>query len=171
MLNRFWTWYEKKYPVIAPLTALLFLLQLVHLYWMTTNIVFFRVSGYSFWDPSAFWNTVIALVDYTEIPAIISSSVLYIYQYQKGIKGHSILFLFLINSQWVHLFWITDEVIYAQFTGAAAIIIPVWLSWGAIMIDYLELPVIYDTIKKAVSSLRKKAPVQSVQASELLRNN
>lgn len=83
MLNKFWLWYEREYRVIAPLTALLFLLQLVHLYWMTTNIVFFRLFGHPFWDPSAFWNTVIALVDYTEIPAIISSSVFYIHQYKK----------------------------------------------------------------------------------------
>lgn len=158
MSNVFWKWYEEKYRIIAPLTALLFLLQLVHLYWMTTNIVFFRVFEHSFWDPSSFWNTVIALVDYTEIPAIITSSILYIHQCRedKNLKWQSIFFLFLINSQWLHLFWITDEIIYAQFTGTAFIIIPAWLSWIAISIDYLELPVMYDTIKKAILSLRKQ---------------
>lgn len=157
MLKKFWQWYEKRYRIIAPLTALLFLLQVVHLYWMTTYIIHFRVFGHFFWAPSFFWNIVIALVDYTEIPAIILSSVLYIYQYQKNQekRWQSILFLFLINSQWVHLFWITDEVIYAQFAGTALFVIPVWLSWLAIMIDYLELPVMYDTIKKAIVSLRK----------------
>ena len=157
MLNKFWKWYENKYKVIAPLTALLFLLQLVHLYWMTTNVAFFRIFGYPFWDVSAFWNTVIALVDYTEIPAIITSSVLYIYQYRidRSMRWHSIFFLFFINSQWFHLFWITDEVIYAQFTGTAAFIIPAWISWIAISVDYLELPVMYDSIKKAITSLRK----------------
>lgn len=158
MLNKFWIWYEEKYSIIAPLTALLFLSQIVHLYWMATNIVFFRLFGHSFWDPGNFWNTVIALVDYVEIPAIITSSVFYIHQYrlEKGAKLHSVLFLFLINSQWLHLFWITDEVIYAQFTGVAAVALPIWLSWGAIMIDYLELPVIYDTVKKAIATLRGK---------------
>ncbi|MSU44725.1 hypothetical protein EXS45_00900 [Candidatus Nomurabacteria bacterium] len=157
MLNNFWRWYEKNYRIIAPLTALLFLLQIVHLYWMTTDVVFFRVFGNPFWDPGAFWNTIIALVDYTEIPAIISSSVFYVHQYRqdKNLKWRSIFFLFLINSQWLHLFWITDEVIYAQFAGTAAVIIPAWLSWVAILIDYLELPVMYDTIKKAIASLRK----------------
>jgi len=157
MLKKFWIWYERRYKVIAPLTALLFLLQLVHLYWMTTNIVFFRLFGHPFWDPNKFWNTIIALVDYTEIPAIISSSIFYIHQYKTefGMKWRSIFFLFLINSQWIHLFWITDEVIYAQIAGTAAFIIPSWLSWPAIMIDYLELPVMYDTIKKAILSLRK----------------
>lgn len=156
MLKKFWQWYERNYKVIAPLTALLFLLQIVHLYWMTTNIVFFRAFGHPFWNPGYFWNTVIALVDYTEIPAIVSSSILYIHHYgNKAMRWHSIFFLFLINSQWIHLFWITDEVIYAEFSGATLFIMPVWLSWCAIFIDYLELPVIYDTIKKAILSLRK----------------
>ncbi len=157
MLKTFWKWYEKSYGVIAFLTAMLFLLQLVHLYWMTTNIVFFRAFGHPFWNPSSFWNTVIALVDYTEIPAIISSSIFYIFQYRRNreMLWHSIIFLFLINSQWLHLFWITDEVIYAQFSGTALIAIPVWLSWLAISIDYLELPVMYDTFKKAMLSLHK----------------
>lgn len=159
MLEKFWQWYEKRYFVIAPLTALLFSLQIVHLYWMTTNIVFLRAFGHPFWDPSSLWNLIIALVDYTEIPAIVTSSILYIYQYRKGeeMKWRSIFFLFLINSQWLHLFWITDEVIYAQLTGTAAFIIPVWLSWVAVSTDYLEIPVMYDTIGKAVISLRKSA--------------
>ncbi len=159
MPNKFWKWYEKEYRIIAPLTALLFLLQLVHLYWMTTNIVFVKLFGHAFWDPNAFWNTIIALVDYTEIPAIISSTVFYIHQYQTytGMRWKSILFLFLINSQWIHLFWITDEVIYTQIAGTAAFVIPAWLAWPAILIDYLELPVMYDTVKKAIISLRKTA--------------
>jgi hypothetical protein len=123
---------------------------------MTTNIVLFKAFGYSFWDPGHFWNTIIAFVDYTEIPAIISSSIFYIHQYRKDASAHfrSILFLVLINSQWVHLFWITDEIIYAQIAGTALIALPVWLSWIAISTDYLELPVMYDTIKKAIFSFR-----------------
>lgn len=158
MLNKFWKWYEDKYAVIAPITAFLFLFQLVHLYWMTTNVVFFKLFGHPFWDPGSFWNTVIALVDYTEIPAIITSSLLYIHQYRadKSMLWHSVLFLFLINSQWIHLFWITDEVIYAELVGTVAIVLPIWLSWIAISIDYLELPVMMDTMKKAITSLSSK---------------
>ncbi len=154
MLNKFWKWYEDKYKIIAPLTALLFLLQLVHLYWITTDVVLFRLFGYPFWNPGHFWDTVISLLDYTEIPAILTSSLLYIHQYRQNNqrKLHSIFFLFLINSQWLHLFWITDEIIYAQLTGTSLVVIPIWLSWIAIIIDYLELPVIYDTIKKALKS-------------------
>ena len=127
---------------------------------MTTDVVFFRLFGHAFWDPGEFWTTVIALVDYTEIPAIISTSILYIHQYRAYkigamAKWKSLLFLLLINSQWLHLFWITDEVIYQQFVGEPLVVIPLWLAWFAILLDYLELPVIYDTIKKAIKSLRK----------------
>jgi hypothetical protein len=34
--------------------------------------------------------------------------------------------------------------------------LPIWLAWIAILIDYLELPVIYDTLKKFYQSLRKE---------------
>jgi hypothetical protein len=152
----FWKWYESKYKIIAPITALLFVLQLVHLYWMTVDVAFVRIFGYPFWDPGKFWSTIIAFVDYTEIPAIISSTIFYIHQYRGGLKWRSILFIFLINSQWIHLFWITDEIIYTQFTGTALIVIPLWLSWCAICIDYLELPVMIDTIIKSIRVLHQK---------------
>ena len=156
MLNKFWAWYEKQYGIIAPITAGLFLFQLVHLYWMTTNIVFFRLFGHPFWDPSTFWNSVIALVDYTEIPAIITSTILYVHQFRKGMRVRSVLFIFLINSQWLHLFWITDEVVYNMITGAVLIPLPMWLSWLAIAVDYLELPVIFDTIRNSIKLIWKK---------------
>lgn len=157
MFKKFWEWYERNYKFIAPATALLFLLQIVHLYWLTTNVALYRVFGHSLWDPGHFWNTIIALVDYTEIPAIISTSILYIHQYRqdKALRWKSVFFLLFVNSQWIHLFWITDEIIYEQIASTALFVMPLWLSWIAISIDYLELPVIYDTIKKAILSLRK----------------
>ncbi|MEK7585984.1 MAG: hypothetical protein AAB477_01980 [Patescibacteria group bacterium] len=122
---------------------------------MTTDIVMFRLFGHMFFPISHFWQLMIALADYTEIPAIITASILYIHNLRSGFNWRSVLFLFLINSQWLHLFWITDEIIYAQFTGTALVVLPVWLSWIAISIDYLELPVMYDTIVKSIKSLRK----------------
>ncbi len=156
-MNKFWAWYERRYSYIAPATAILFLLQLVHLYWLSTDVVFLRLHGHELWDVGGIWDIIISLIDYTEIPAIVSASIFYIYQWRrdKSLRFSSIVFLLLINSQWLHLFWITDEIIYSQFTGEVTILIPIWLSWIAISIDYLELPVMYDTIKKAILSLRK----------------
>ena len=103
-----------------------------------------------------FGNLIISIVDYTEIPALILSSIFYIGELQKEFKWKSVLFLILLNSQWLHLFWITDEIVLAQFTGTAAILLPAWLSWLGIMIDYLEFPVIYDIFKKAIYFLRSR---------------
>lgn len=157
MLQKFWKWYEKNYKLNLYITAFLFGWQLVHLYWLSADVIFFRFFGYEFWNVGKIGNFIISIVDYTEIPALILTSIFYIHELQKEFKWKSVLFLILLNSQWLHLFWITDEVVVAQFTGAAALVLPLWLSWSAILIDYLELPVIYDTVKKAIQSLRKTA--------------
>ena len=154
---KFFTWYKRNYKINLYITAGLFVWQLMHLYWMFTDIILLRIFGHEFWHVGKAGNIIISLVDYTEIPALILSSVFYISELQKKFSWKSVLFLILLNSQWIHLFWITDEVVVAQFTGSAAILLPVWLSWFAIMIDYLEVPVIYDTIKKVFYSLRKTA--------------
>ncbi len=155
MFKKFWQWYESKYKLVLYVTTILFLIQLVHLYWMTTDIVMFRLFDHKFFPISQVSEFLIALADYTEIPAIITASILYIHNLRFGYNWRSIFFLFFINSQWLHLFWITDEIISTQFAGTALVAMPVWLSWLAISIDYLELPVIYDTIRKSIRSLRK----------------
>lgn len=116
-------------------------------------MVFFRLFGESYFNLTGVWQVFIIVVDYTEIPALILTSLVYINEFREGKKVKSLIYLFLLNVQWIHLFWITDEVVLEQFTGVAPILLPVWLSWLAIGIDYLELPVILDTSKKFVLSL------------------
>lgn len=160
MFKNFFAWYRRNYKVNLCITAGLFIWQLVHLYWMTVNVVVLRIFGYELWQVGSIGNIIISIADYAEIPAIIFASIFYIGELQKefnprqvGASWKSILFLIFLNSQWLHLFWITDEIVLAQFTGAAVIILPAWLSWFAILIDYLELPVIYDTVKKTILSV------------------
>jgi hypothetical protein len=153
----FWRWYERHYVLNLTITSFLFALQLVHLYWLTADVVAFRLLGESFFHPSPFWRTVIIIVDYTEIPGLISTSVLYIYELRKRYSIKYVGFLLALNSQWLHLFWITDEFVVDRFseTASGAVVLPIWLAWVAILIDYLELPVIVDTlvkVKKAFSA-------------------
>jgi hypothetical protein len=137
--------------------ALLFLLQLVHLYWLTADVVAQRLVGESFFSPAGWLYAGILIVDYTEIPALISVSLVYVNELRKGFTWKPVLFLFFLNSQWLHIFWITDEFIVSEFTsGEAGTALPVWLAWVAIGIDYLELPVIVDTMKKFVAALRER---------------
>lgn len=133
---------------LTRLTAGLFVLQLVHLYWLSADVVIPRLAGIDFFHFTELWQVLIVLVDYTEIPALIAGTLLYL-------KHRNLFYLLLINSQWLHLFWITDEFIIEQFLAAPkATILPIWLAWAAIAIDYLELPVIVDTIRKVVYSKR-----------------
>jgi len=136
------------------IAAFLFVWQLIHLFWLTTDVIFERLFSFALLNLSGFWEYFIIIVDYTEIPALITVSLIYINELRTGrdIKK-SILFLVLLNSQWLHLFWITDEFVIAHFRGEHPSF-PLWLAWVAIMIDYLELPVMYDTIKKFFNMTR-----------------
>ncbi|MCC7355296.1 MAG: hypothetical protein IT330_16245 [Anaerolineae bacterium] len=168
-LDRFWKFYEAHHNLNVFITAFLFSLQLVHLYWLTTHVVALRLVGQSFFNLSGVWELLILVVDYTEIPALIATSLLYINEFRKGRNLRSLLFLAFLNSQWLHIFWITDEFVVDYFSGSAsATILPFWLTWVAIGIDYLELPVIADTLiqafRIALNTLRP-APLHAVQVA------
>lgn len=157
MRNKFWTWYERNYTINITVAAILFTLQLIHLYWLTTHVVFLKLFGQSFFNPLPFWETIIILVDYTEIPALIATSIVYINELRKRFEFKPVLYLIFLNSQCLHIFWITDELVEAKLTGSPeATILPYWLAFVAIAIDYLELPVIFETIKKAFAAIKNK---------------
>ncbi|RJP44368.1 hypothetical protein C4587_01960 [Candidatus Parcubacteria bacterium] len=155
----FWNWYNRFYALNLSVAAGLFLLQIVHLYWLTTDVVLFRIFGESFFfSENEFVKLLLILVDYTEIPALITTSFVYINSIRgRGKNVRDVLYLLFINIQWFHIFWITDEVVVEIFGHTGAF--PQWhplVAWSAIVIDYLELPVIYDTIKR-VFALRLEA--------------
>ncbi len=154
MVTAFWKWYERHYRLNVVFSSSLFLLQLFHLYWMATYIVALRLMGKSFFALPPEFSWVYALVDYTEIPALISVGLIYVNQIRrkKQVKK-SWLYLLFLNIQWIHLFWITDEVVLSNFTGQAVVAIPPLLAWFAILIDFLELPVMVETSIRAVQAL------------------
>ncbi|MDP4009035.1 MAG: hypothetical protein Q8P71_01265 [bacterium] len=155
-LQSFWAWYERTYLVNVGLAALLFGLQFVHLIWLSLDVVALRLVGESFWQLSPFWETGMAFVDYLEIPAILSTSLVYIHALRsKGFHWGPALMLLFINSQWLHIFWITDEFILTSLIERQATMLPSWLAWIAIGIDYLELPVIYDTFRRFFVALKE----------------
>ena len=157
MFKSFWDWYKKNLFFNQAIVAVLFTWQLLHLYWLTTHVVAARILGYSLFNPSGFYQYLLTLADYAEIPALISGTLLYFHHFKEGTGRKNIIFILLINSQWLHLFWITDEFVADRFQEGAKIILPLWLAWSAIFIDYLELPVIYDTIKNTVTKLSHRS--------------
>lgn len=116
------------------LAALLFFTQIVHLVWMSTYVIPLQLGSAPLWSPP---EAPLALADYLELPAIITTSVLYF-------RTRNWRMLFLVNVQLFHIFWITDEFVLERGT-----LNPV-AAWIAILIDYLELPVIVDTLRRAV---------------------
>lgn len=156
-MKRVLAWYKRHYTLNVGIASFLFIWQLIHLYWLTAHIVAHKLFGISFFPLEGIWQYLIIIVDYTEIPAIILTSFVYIHALILKFSWKNTLFLIMLNSQWFHLFWITDEFVIQQFTNASVAILPIWLAWFAIFIDYLELPVIYDTLKKFFVSFKKKS--------------
>ena len=156
-VGRFFAWYERNYALNVGIAAFLFVLQLVHLYWLGAEPISLRLVDDSFFSPSGLLQYLIFFIDYTEIPALLAVSLVYINELRPGFSWRPALFLLFLNSQWLHIFWITDEYVSTELAGdAAATSMPGWLAWVAILIDYLELPVIYDTLKRLAIAIRER---------------
>ncbi len=162
---RFWAWYERYYVLNVGIAVVLFLWQLVHLYWLGADVIAQRLTETSFFPLNAFWRTLIVLVDYSEIPAIITTSLVYINELRKQFRWNPLILLLMLNSQWLHLFWITDEFVIHTFLGEphGGTVLPVWLAWVAILIDYLELPVIFDIVRRLLRALRQGSGLEFIR--------
>jgi hypothetical protein len=147
----FWQRYENLNLKIA---FILISLQLIHLYWLTADIVVKRLTG-----DSALGLTVdgplfmfFIVIDYIEIPALVAGLTYYslnVYKRKKAAKNA--LLLAMLAVQVFHIFWITDDVVYQTFFGSSgAVEIPYYAAWIAILIDYMELPVIADLFYRTI---------------------
>ncbi len=154
--NRFWNWYQRNFTINLSFTSFLFALQLFHLYWLFTDVVLSKLTGKSYFLLSSVWGRVSIIFDYTEIPALIAVSLVYIHKLRQEFSYKSFIYLLFLNTQWLHLFWITDEFVVGQFSGHDLVNWSSALAWVAILIDFLELPVIYDTVKETIKELRKE---------------
>ncbi len=153
----FWAWYERHYLLNVLIASALFMLQLIHLYWLGAEPIALRLTEDSFFSPHGFLKYLILLIDYTEIPALLAVSLVYVNDLRGGFSWKALVFLLLLNSQWLHIFWITDEYVSSELSGtSASSSLPAWLAWVAILIDYLELPVIYDTLKRTAIAIRER---------------
>ncbi|MBI5645169.1 hypothetical protein HY970_03655 [Candidatus Kaiserbacteria bacterium] len=148
----FWRWYERTYTLNISIALFLFLLQIVHLIWLFSDVVWGRLFGVPLFDLQGWYQILIIFVDYTEIPALISVSLIYINELRGQWSFKSILYLAFLNIQWVHLFWITDEFVADALIGQILVALPAWLAWVAILIDFLEVPVMIDVLRTFIHS-------------------
>lgn len=142
-------WRERLRRWNFSIAAILFPLQVVHLLWLTVDVILPRLFGI----PAVFEQFPVArilliLVDYTEIPALISTSLVYVDSFRQTRRGRDLLYLGFLNVQWLHLFWITDAFVLAVFAGPTSALHPV-VAWIAILIDYLEVPVMAELLRRA----------------------
>jgi hypothetical protein len=143
----FWTKYES---LNLKITFILISLQILHLYWLTADVVLQRIAGESYLGLPRILLPLFIIVDYVEIPALVSGITFYLFSIFKR-KSHSrknVVFLLLLAIQVVHIFWITDEVVYESLLDNDLVVFPVYAAWTAILIDYLEIPVMVDLFYK-----------------------
>jgi hypothetical protein len=151
----FWTKYES---LNLKITFILISLQILHLYWLTADVVLQRVAGESYLGLPRILLPLFIIVDYVEIPALVSGITFYLFSIFKR-KSHSrknVVFLLLLAIQVVHIFWITDEVVYESLLDNDLVIFPVYAAWTAILIDYLEIPVMVDLFYKTFKIKRDR---------------
>lgn len=168
MWRAFWLLYERTYTLNVSVALGLFLLQIVHLIWLFGEVVWAKLFGIPLFTLEGFWKFLIVFVDYTEIPAIISVSLVYIHDLQGRWSIRNALYLGFLNIQWLHLFWISDEFIITSFTGSASVLFPLWLAWIAVLIDYLEVPILFDLSKRFGKAARQGRLEQFLRESRKL---
>lgn len=157
MIQKFWAWYERHYKINTAISSALFSLQLVHLFWLTTAVIIPHIFGISlFPETSPLITFLLVVVDYTEIPALITTSLVFIRLNRKERKFKNLLYLFFLNIQFIHIFWITDEIVLDIFSSQSGLNWHPWLAWIAIGIDYLEVPVIFETIRETLRNFFKR---------------
>ena len=155
MLKKFINFYLRYQNLNLKISFLLISLQLLHLYWLTTDVVLYRITGTDYFVEASDFVLLFIIIDYIEIPALVSGIMYYFFNliYNRKEKENRIkntIFLILLAIQSIHIFWITDDIVYSTFVGSDLIEIPEYLVWIAILIDYLELPVIYDLLKRII---------------------
>ncbi len=157
MAQRMISFYHKYENLNLKISFVLISLQLLHLYWLTTDVVLQRIYGSSFFLFPKNFLPVFVVIDYIEIPAIVSGITFYswnIYKRETETR-RNYLFLMLLAVQVIHILWITDDVIYNTFFQTKFLELPFYVAWIAILIDYLELPVIADLFYRVIKGEKR----------------
>ena len=157
IVKKFINFYHRYENLSLKITFILISLQLIHLYWLTSDVVLQKIFGKSFFIVPKTFLPLFVVIDYIEIPALVSGIIFYTYNIHsdKEDTKRSYLFLGMPSVQVFHIFWITDDVVYNSLFKLSFLEIPPVLAWIAILIDYLEIPVIADLLFKIVRKEKK----------------
>lgn len=157
LVQKFIDFYHRYENLNLKITFFLISLQILHLYWLTTDVVLQKIFGQSFFIVPKNLLPVFVVIDYIEIPVLGSGIIFYAYsvRHNKAAANKSYLFLGMLAVQVIHIFWITDDVVYSSFFKTSLVQLPYVLSWITILIDYLELPVMADLFYKVIRNKRR----------------
>lgn len=152
-LHKVLDFWEKYQNLNLKVAFILMSLQVLHLYWLTADVVLQRIAGDSYFGLPSTLLPAFVVIDYIEIPALVSGITFYSFNLMKNLKNNRVMtmdsvFLVLLVTQVLHIFWITDEIVYESFFGGDLIVFPAYLAWTAILIDYLEIPVMIDLFRR-----------------------
>lgn len=155
VLKRILKFCERYEEASTKVAFFLIALQIIHLVWLTTDIVFVKLFPNQIPLFPVALEPVQAVIDYLEIPGLFAAITVYIMGMarRKTVSLKNSLLTALLLIQFVHLFWITDEVVYEVLLESDLVEIPAPVAWVAILIDYLELPVMFDLFMRV---FRKK---------------
>jgi len=152
VLRRIVGFYEKYENLNMKVAFFLISLQVIHLYWLTTDVAMPRAFGGEWFAFPQVPEMLFVVIDYLELPALFSGITFYLLLIRKreNLKKNASLLL-MLALQVLHIFWITDEFVVQSLLQADGVALPVYLAWVAIMIDYLEIPVMVDLFRKFFS--------------------
>ena len=158
LIQKFINLYHRYENLNLKITFFLISLQILHLYWLTTDVVLQKMFGRNFFIFPKTFLPIFVVIDYIEIPALLSAIIFYSYliRSKRSTAKKNYLFLGMLAVQIVHIFWITDEVVYSSLFNSTFIEIPYVLSWIAILIDYLELPVMADLFYRIIKKEKSR---------------
>ena len=80
----FWAWYERNYVLNVALASALFLLQIAHLTWLGADPIASRLTDHSLFSFHGLLQYLIWFVDYSEIPALIAVSLVYVNELRRA---------------------------------------------------------------------------------------
>jgi hypothetical protein len=86
---KFWNKYE---GLSLKITLILISLQIIHLYWLTTDVVFHKIFGKSFFIFPTKLLAIFIIIDYLEIPALVSGTIFYSFKVWKILKEKHLFF-------------------------------------------------------------------------------
>jgi len=79
MFKKIMDFYLRYQNINLKISFVLISLQLLHLYWLTTYVVLYRLTGIDYFGELSDFILLFIVIDYIEIPALVSGVIYYLF--------------------------------------------------------------------------------------------